>query len=155
MISIGRLFIIVLLSICLFSEVYAESWDHDANIKEAVNAFDGIYFQSGISGVAEHLKGCYAAVDKTRNAQQFQRCAAIDSCGRSLDLIFSKWAEEKTGKPLRYPYFTQEAFVQRINLHLLSQELTVAEREELMFTTWETAIFYLKQKIKSGKIPIN
>ncbi len=151
---ISRLSLILLFFICLLPEAWTEPWDQDANIKEAVDVLEVVYYQSGISGIAKHLDKCYADFDKTGSAQQLQQCAAIDCGAMYLDVLFSRSVEKKIGKPMRYPYFAQDAFLRRVDPRFMALGLSDEERKTFIDKTWKAALLYVKKKIETGKIAV-
>ena len=67
----------------------ADSWDHDANIGMAVEAFVSVYNTGGIDSAASFVADCYREIGEADEAEdqlrRMEYCAGMDFAGYLVD----------------------------------------------------------------------
>ncbi len=98
------------------SSASESEWNHDENFADAARQYKGIYCATGMKGLEDYVRGCYASLNLKFGTvpQKLERCVGIDYTASRIDAAVS---QEAKVKPM--PFFlkanmfarTREAFI--------------------------------------------
>jgi hypothetical protein len=102
--------------VCAANTVLAADWDHAANVRDAVRAFDDSYKRGGMMLVTADVAKCYslgAQLPRKSDVKlkRLEFCTSVDMAAFQLDSHMAK----SSGMPAT-PYFSEERLIDRFDV---------------------------------------